>query len=68
MRRILFAVVLASLSTSTYASGFKLSSPEIKANSTIPKRFELMVLAVQVKTNRPLSNGAEPPKIPRVLP
>ena len=32
MRRILFAVALAGLSTLTYASGFKLSSPEIKAN------------------------------------
>ncbi|HEY8886845.1 MAG TPA: YbhB/YbcL family Raf kinase inhibitor-like protein, partial [Gallionella sp.] len=40
MRRILFAVVLAGLSTLTYASGFKLSSPEIKANHMIPKRFE----------------------------
>ena len=40
MRRILFAVALAGLSTLTYAAGFKLSSPEIKANSTIPKSFE----------------------------
>ena len=40
MRRILFAIALAGLSTSTYAAGFKLSSPEIKANSTIPKSFE----------------------------
>ena len=40
MRRILFAVALAGLSTLTYASGFKLSSPEIKANLMIPKRFE----------------------------
>ncbi len=40
MRRILIAVVLAGLSTLTYASGFELSSPEIKAGSTIPKSFE----------------------------
>jgi Raf kinase inhibitor-like YbhB/YbcL family protein len=40
MRRILFAVALAGLSTLTYAAGFKLSSPEIKANHMIPKSFE----------------------------
>ena len=40
MRRILFAVALAGLSTMSYAAGFKLSSPEIKANHMIPKRFE----------------------------
>lgn len=40
MRALFFAAVLTSLSTLTYASAFKLSSPEIKANSTIPKRFE----------------------------
>ena len=40
MRRIFFAIALTGLSTLTYAAGFKLSSPEIKANSTIPKSFE----------------------------
>jgi Raf kinase inhibitor-like YbhB/YbcL family protein len=40
MRRILLAVALAGLSTLASASGFKLSSPEIKANHTIPKSFE----------------------------
>lgn len=40
MRRILFAAALAGLTTLTYASDFKLSSPEIKANGTIPKSFE----------------------------
>jgi Raf kinase inhibitor-like YbhB/YbcL family protein len=40
MRRILFAVVLTALSTFTYASAFKLSSSEIKANHMIPQRFE----------------------------
>src|SRR5471030_1532006 len=40
MRRILFAIALAGLSSLTYAAGFKLSSPEIKANITIPKSFE----------------------------
>ena len=32
MRLILFAISLIGLSTITYASDFKLSSPEIKAN------------------------------------
>jgi Raf kinase inhibitor-like YbhB/YbcL family protein len=40
MRRILFAVALAGLSTLACASGFELSSPEIKANGMIPKSFE----------------------------
>ena len=40
MRRLMLAVALAGLSTLTYASGFKLSSPEIKANHMIPKSFE----------------------------
>jgi Raf kinase inhibitor-like YbhB/YbcL family protein len=40
MRRILFTIVLASVSTLVFASGFKLSSPEIKANRMIPQRFE----------------------------
>lgn len=40
MKRIFLTMVLAAVSVSTYASGFKLSSPEIKANSSIPKSFE----------------------------
>ena len=40
MRRILFAFILVCLSSATYASGFKLSSPEIKANGMLPKSFE----------------------------
>jgi Raf kinase inhibitor-like YbhB/YbcL family protein len=40
MRRLLFFVALVFVSTLGYASGFRLSSPEIKANRTIPKRFE----------------------------
>jgi Raf kinase inhibitor-like YbhB/YbcL family protein len=40
MSRIFFIVALSALSTLAYASGFKLSSPEIKANGMIPQRFE----------------------------
>ena len=40
MRRVLLAAALAGLSTLTCAAGFKLSSPEIKANHMIPKSFE----------------------------
>lgn len=40
MRKIILAVVLTSLSTLTYAAAFKLSSPELKANSMMSKKFE----------------------------
>jgi Raf kinase inhibitor-like YbhB/YbcL family protein len=40
MKRIFLTIVLSAVSTWTYASDFKLSSPEIKANSSIPKSFE----------------------------
>jgi Raf kinase inhibitor-like YbhB/YbcL family protein len=40
MSRIFLVIALAALSTLAYAAGFTLSSPEIKANSMIPKRFE----------------------------
>ncbi len=40
MLRLLFSVALAGLSTLAYSAGFTLSSPEIKANGTIPKSFE----------------------------
>jgi len=36
----LFATVLISLSTLTYAAGFQLSSPDIKAGSLMDKKFE----------------------------
>lgn len=39
MRQLLFAMLMASLSTATYASGFKLSSPDIKPHHQIPKRY-----------------------------
>lgn len=40
MRRLLLAAILSGLSISACAAGFTLSSPEIKANGTIPKSFE----------------------------
>lgn len=40
MRRLLFAAALISTSSLTFASEFTLTSPEIKAGSTIQKRFE----------------------------
>ena len=40
MRQLFLAVALAGMSTLTCAADFKLSSPEIKANSTMAKRFE----------------------------
>ncbi len=40
MRPLLLAAALTALTTLTYAGDFKLSSPEIKANGTIPKSFE----------------------------
>jgi len=40
MRHIFFAVILTCVSSVVYSSDFKLSSTEIKANSTIPKSFE----------------------------
>ena len=40
MRKLLLVVVLTCLSTLTFAAGFKLSSPELKANHLMPKSFE----------------------------
>ncbi len=40
MRHLLLAITFATLSNLAAAAGFILSSPDIKANSTIPKRFE----------------------------
>ena len=40
MRKLLLIVMLASLATLSHAAGFKLSSPELKANKLMPKSFE----------------------------
>jgi Raf kinase inhibitor-like YbhB/YbcL family protein len=62
MRRILFAVALAGLSTLTYASGFKLSSPEIKANSMMPKSFEFNGFGCSGENKSPVLNWSGAPK------
>ncbi len=40
MRRLLFFVALTGLSSVAFASGFTLSSPEIKTNGMMPRSFE----------------------------
>jgi len=40
MRCLLIAIIFSSLATSSFASEFKLESPELNANGTIPHRFE----------------------------
>lgn len=62
MRRILFAVALAGLSTLTYASGFKLSSPEIKANSMMPKSFEFNGFGCSGENKSPALTWSGAPK------
>jgi Raf kinase inhibitor-like YbhB/YbcL family protein len=62
MRRILFAVVLAGLSTLTYAAGFKLSSPEIKANSMMPKSFEFNGFGCSGENKSPALKWSGAPK------
>jgi Raf kinase inhibitor-like YbhB/YbcL family protein len=39
MGKFIFAMLMASLSSTTYASGFKLSSPDIKSHHMIAKRY-----------------------------
>jgi Raf kinase inhibitor-like YbhB/YbcL family protein len=62
MRRILFAVALAGLSTLTYAAGFKLSSPEIKANHMIAKRFEFNGFGCSGENKSPALKWSGAPK------
>ena len=62
MRRILFAVVLFGISTLTYAGGFKLSSPEIKANRTIPQRFEFNGFGCSGENKSPALKWSGAPK------
>src|ERR1035441_1805956 len=62
MRRILFAIALAGLSSLTYAAGFKLSSPEIKANSTIPKSFEFNGFGCSGENKSPALKWSGAPK------
>jgi Raf kinase inhibitor-like YbhB/YbcL family protein len=62
MRRILFAVVFASLSSLTYASSFKLSSPELKANSTMPQSFEFNGFGCSGENKSPALKWSGAPK------
>jgi Raf kinase inhibitor-like YbhB/YbcL family protein len=62
MRRILLTVALAGLSTLTYAAGFKLSSPEIKANQTIPKSFEFNGFGCSGENKSPALKWSGAPK------
>ena len=62
MRRILFAIVLAGLTTLTYAAGFKLSSPEIKANSMMPKTFEFNGFGCSGENKSPALKWSGAPK------
>ena len=62
MLRILFAVALAGISTLTYASGFKLSSPDIKANQMIPKRFEFNGFGCSGENKSPALKWSGAPK------
>ena len=62
MRRILLAVVLTALSTFTYASAFKLSSPEIKANHMIPQRFEFNGFGCSGENKSPALKWSGAPK------
>jgi len=62
MRRILFAVALAGLSTLTHAAGFKLSSPEIKANSIMPRSFEFNGFGCSGENRSPALKWSGAPK------
>ena len=62
MRKILIAIALASLSTLTYAAGFTLSSPEIKANSTMPKSFEFNGFGCSGENKSPALKWSGAPK------
>lgn len=65
MSRILFVVVLSALpvlSIPAYAADFTLSSPEIKANSTIPKRFEFNGFGCSGENKSPALKWSGAPK------
>jgi Raf kinase inhibitor-like YbhB/YbcL family protein len=62
MRRLLLAVALAGLSTLTCAAGFKLSSPDIKANHMIPKRFEFNGFGCSGENKSPALKWSGAPK------
>ena len=62
MRRILFTIALLSLSSLTFAAGFKLSSTEIKANSMMPKSFEFNGFGCSGENKSPALKWSGAPK------
>ena len=62
MRKIMFAIALASISMLTYAADFKLSSPEIKANSMMPKSFEFNGFGCSGENKSPALKWSGAPK------
>ncbi len=62
MRRVLIALALAGISTLTFASGFTLSSPEIKANGTIPRSFEFNGFGCSGENKSPALKWSGAPK------
>ena len=62
MRKIFLAIVLASLSTMSYAAGFKLSSPELKANHLMPKSFEFNGFGCSGENKSPALKWSGAPK------
>ena len=62
MRKILITIALASLSTLTYAADFTLFSPEIKANSMMPKSFEFNGFGCSGENKSPALKWSGAPK------
>ena len=62
MRHILFAIILACLSSVTFASDFKLSSPEVKANGMLPKSFEFNGFGCSGENKSPALTWSGAPK------
>ncbi len=62
MRRLFFAVSLTVLSNLAAAAGFTLSSPDIKANGTIPKRFEFNGFGCSGENKSPALKWSGAPK------
>src|SRR5487761_2249299 len=62
MRRLLLFVALAGLSSFAFASGFTLSSPEIKTNGMIPKSFEFNGFGCSGENKSPALKWSGAPK------
>jgi len=62
MRRILFAALIASLSSLAWAGGFKLSSPDIKPGKMIPQRFEFNGFGCSGENKSPALKWSGAPK------